>query len=353
MTAAARGVITRAPYLQAVTSTSAQIGWVTTGRTAEHVALSTMDGSAVAAITAAAEAEPRAGALQQWSTLDQLEPATIYCYGVANDAELASRTGFRTAPAADSAEPVRFLAFGDSGTGGRDQLALRDRMFDFPFDLVVHTGDIAYESGTLEQFEKHVFAVYGDLFKNIPFFPSPGNHDYGTAGGAPYRQVFALPNGERYYSFDWGRVHFVALDTQSDFAEQARWLDQDLAATTLPWKIVYMHKPAFSSGPHGDNEDVRHFFVPLFEKHRVQLVLAGHDHNYERIEPQNGVAYVVTGGGGAGTRIVGTSSFTAFAEEVIHFVYVEVGADELVLHAIDGTGVEFDSMVVPRSRPSL
>jgi hypothetical protein len=78
-------------------------------------------------------------------------------------------------------------------------------------------------------------------------------------------------------------------------------------------------------------------------------VLAGHDHNYERMVPQGGVAYIVTGGGGRGTYDVGKSSFTAFATEVIHFVYVEVGIDELVLHAIDGTGVEFDSAVVPRA----
>ena len=83
-------------------------------------------------------------------------------------------------------------------------------------------------------------------------------------------------------------------------------------------------------------------------RYGVQLVLAGHDHDYERMKPQNGVAYVVTGGGGIGTRSVGTSSFTDFAEDVIHFAYVEVGVDELVLHAIDATGREFDSMVVAR-----
>lgn len=78
-------------------------------------------------------------------------------------------------------------------------------------------------------------------------------------------------------------------------------------------------------------------------------MLAGHDHNYERMIPQDNVAYVATGSGGRGTRTVGASSFTAFAEAVIHFVIVEVAVDELILHAIDATGTEFDSMVVPRN----
>jgi hypothetical protein len=109
-----------------------------------------------------------------------------------------------------------------------------------------------------------------------------------------------------------------------------------------------MHRPPYSSGVHGSDTGLRAKLAPVLEKHHVQLVLAGHDHDYERMKPQNGVSYVVTGGGGVGTRSVGTSSFTAFSSEVIHFVYVEVGADELVLHAIDATGQEFDSMVVPR-----
>ena len=109
-----------------------------------------------------------------------------------------------------------------------------------------------------------------------------------------------------------------------------------------------MHRPPFSSGQHGSDSQARAFFVPLFEKHGVPLVLAGHDHHYERVTPQNGVAYVVTGGGGKGTRAVDGSSFTAFAEQVVHFVYAVVDGDALTLHAIDGFGQEFDSLVIRR-----
>ena len=117
-----------------------------------------------------------------------------------------------------------------------------------------------------------------------------------------------------------------------------------VAPPTVPMRFVDM-RAAYAALP----RELRNKLAPLLQRYGVQLVLAGHDHDYERMIPQNGTAYVVTGGGGIGTRPVGRSSFTAFAEDVIHFVYVEVNVDDLVLHAIDAAGREFDSMIVPRT----
>jgi predicted phosphodiesterase len=351
-TAYAATAMQRQPYLQQVATSSAMLGWVTTQPAGAHVTVTTPPGALLETTPAAVEdyALRTDAETQMWSSVTALEPSTVYCYELANDTNaLTGRTGFRTAPAVDSTDPVRFLAFGDSGGGGADQYALLDQMYTVPYDLMIHTGDLAYDSGTIQQVEDTVFTVYGDLFRNIPFFPAAGNHDYGTMQGAPFRDVFNLPGNEKWYSYDWGRVHFVALDTESDYSTQMTWLDQDLAANQLPWKVIYMHRPPYSSGTHGSDTTLRGKLAPLAEKYGVQLVLAGHDHDYERMKPQNGVAYVVTGGGGIGTRSVGTSSFTDLSEDVIHFVYVEVGVDELTLHAIDATGREFDSMVVPRA----
>jgi hypothetical protein len=93
---------------------------------------------------------------------------------------------------------------------------------------------------------------------------------------------------------------------------------------------------------------VRDSFVPLFERHGVQLVLAGHDHDYERTQPIQGVTYIVTGGGGRYTRPVGASDFTAFSREVMHFVHGTLHGDSLVLDAIDATGQTFDSVTLTR-----
>jgi hypothetical protein len=352
MTLAGDAAIRRRPYLQQVSATSATIGWVSTAPEDQRVEVTAPDGRPLGA--AAGERElvtvRAAGDNQMWARIDGLAPNTIYCYALADaGGALSARIGFRTAPAADSTEPVRFLAFGDSGAGGSDQHVLTEQMHTVPYDLIVHTGDLAYDSGTIGEFEDTVFAIYAPLFQHLPFFPAAGNHEYKTQSAAPFRAVFALPGNERWYSYDWGRIHFAALDTESDYATQARWLDEDLAATTLPWKIVYFHKPPYSSGSHGSDASLRSALAPVLEKHGVQLVLAGHDHNYERMIPQRGVHHIVTGGGGKGTRTVGSSSFTALSVAVIHFLYVEVGVEELVVHAIDATGREFDSVVVPRS----
>jgi 3',5'-cyclic AMP phosphodiesterase CpdA len=343
--------IRRQAYLQQVTMTGALVGWVTTKPAGAHVKLTDPNGALVEMKNGVVEkfALRTPDENQIWTTLDRLSTHAVYCYQLGDTSgELTARTGFRTAPAADDPAPVRFLAFGDSGGGGADQHALLEQMYTVPFDLMIHTGDLAYDSGTVGQYEDTVFAIYADLFRNVPFFPAAGNHDYRTDDGAPFRGVFNLPSDEKWYSYDWGRVHFAALDTESSYRKQAEWLDRDLEKTKLPWKIVYLHKPPYSSGAHGSDRYLRGILAPVLERHHVQLVLAGHDHDYERIKPQHGVTYVVTGGGGKGTRSVGSSSFTAFSEGVIHFVYGEVDADKLVLHAIDGSGTEFDSVVINR-----
>ena len=346
--------IQRRPYLQEVTTSSAVVGWVTNAPTGQTLEITGPDGRVVTSSLAAPESGDTraAGEQQMWTNVEGLQPDTIYCYRVMLDGQPASeRIGFRTAPSADSTRTIGILAFGDSGGATTDQLQLRSQMDDVPYELIIHTGDLAYESGSLDQLESTVFDVYDDLFRHIPFFPASGNHDYKTLGGAPFRAVFKLPengNAEKWYSYDWGRIHFAALDTEADYDTQMAWLDADLAATKLPWKIVYMHRPPYSSGNHGSDTSLRNKLAPVVERHHVQLVLTGHDHTYERMIPQNGVAYVVTGGGGRGTYTVGQSSFTAFSESVIHYSYLEVGVDQLVLHAIDAEGTEFDSLVVAR-----
>src|SRR5262245_31295606 len=241
----------REPYVQMMTSSSVKIGWVTNKPENNHVIITKPDGTEVATVDGEIQSTTLANASdkQLWAKVENLEPATIYCYKLDNAVE---PTGFRPAPADDS--PVRILAFGDSGGGGTDQRVLRDRMYGFPYDLMIHTGDVAYEGGSEQQIEDTVFAVYKDLFKNIPFFPVAGNHDEKTADGQPLRDAFELPNNERWFSFDYGQVHFAAIDTEADYDTQVRWLQQDLADSNAPWKIVYSHHPPYSSGvEHGSD----------------------------------------------------------------------------------------------------
>jgi 3',5'-cyclic AMP phosphodiesterase CpdA len=353
LTEAGRRSVARAPYLQRVTDRSARVLFSVDARSEPVVDLSTPGGRLLASVPTRADGSEDsvgASARQRVAHLEGLEPGTTYCYALRG---LSRRAGFVAAAAPGAATATRFVAFGDSGDGSAAQRAVRDQLLEVPFELILHTGDVAYKSGTLDELEEHHFGIYARLLAFVPFFPAAGNHDYRTDDGAPFRQVFALPeNGgpqglERWYSFDWGDVHFVALDTEQIGATQAEWLEADLRATDRPWKIVYLHKPPFSSGRHGPNKKLRRLFVPIFEQHGVQLVLAGHDHHYERTRPIGGVTYVITGGGGKSTRSVDPGELTAHAQEVYHFVHGEVRGVALHLRAIDATGRVFDAVRIP------
>jgi hypothetical protein len=361
----AEPVVRRSPYLQQLSASGTRILW-------------TADGTSPASVQVAAPADARSdgeppaepgfdlapivgrsaeidggtagdGTRAYASAVESLLPDTLYCYQLRNgDAAATEPAGFRTAPPPGVGATVAFVAFGDSGWAGADQDAILEQLGTVPFRLIVHTGDIAYESGSMSELEATFFDVYAPLLRSFPAFPAIGNHD----DGAVFRSAYDLPRqgDHNWYSFDFGDVHFVALDTNDMTDEQAAWLDRDLAATDREWRIVYGHHPPFSSGEHGSNARFRELFGPILERHRVDLVLSGHDHDYERVNPQNGVHYVVTGGGGRGTRPVGESDFTAFSEQVLHFVYVEVVGQELLLHAIDATGVEFDQLAISHAR---
>jgi hypothetical protein len=342
----------RNPYLQNVTQDSATVVLASTSKTLE-ILVRRPDGSEAqrARLVADDSAAPSVGK-QYAATTTNLRPGTLYCYdvldGAGADAAVVFRGALCSAPAIDAT--VQFSAFGDLGKGSPDQFAVYEALKSVHSDFLLVTGDLAYDNGTLRQFEYYFFDIYKDLLALVPVFPASGNHDYQTRDGAVFREVFVLPEvsmsegEERWYSFDWGPVHVAVLDTQVMLETQAEWLREDLDATDLPWKIVSLHKPSYSSGSHGSDDSMREIFGPVFRDHGVQLVLAGHDHHYERTFKTEGVVHVVTGGGGRGTRPVGSSSFTAFAAQVAHFVHLVADSNTLTLHAIDATGQEFDTL---------
>lgn len=343
----------RPPYLQQVSATSAEVLFTLDAtKVSQPLELTRPDGSVVGSVAVGVDSSDPSG-WQRIARLADLDPNQTYCYAIPG---LTEPAGFRTAPLPGSGKPVKFVVLGDSG-GGPLQGAVRDQLDTVRFDLMLHVGDIAYGSGTLAELESQFFAEYAPVLGNVPVFPTSGNHDYETKGGAPFRQVFALPeNGtpggvERWYSFDWGDIHFVALDTEQVDETQTTWLEDDLSRNLLPWTIVYLHRPPYSSGDHGSADDVRRAFTPLFADYGVDVVFAGHDHDYERTDAIDGVTYIVTGGGGHGTRAVGQSSFTAYSEDVLHFVYGEVTTERILLHAIDASGREFDSVRIDRALP--
>src|SRR5262249_21778452 len=143
------------------------------------------------------------------------------------------------------------------------------------------------EEGTYEQFRTNYFESYKSILRRAPIFPSPGNHEYYTDRAAPYMNLHAVPvdgvpeaDLGRYYSFDWGPVHFVSLDSNlldngSTAARMVAWLEKDLQSTAAPWRVAYFHHLPYPLDHHLDDPycaNTRHMLVPLLEKYGVQLV---------------------------------------------------------------------------------
>jgi Calcineurin-like phosphoesterase len=132
--------------------------------------------------------------------------------------------------------------------------------------------------------------------------------------------------------------------------EQLAWLEETLANTDAKWKLAAPHHPPYASGFHGSNAATREAFVPLFERYGVQIVFSGHEHDYQRTDPINGVTYVVSGGGSR-TKRTGTADFTAVAYSTHHYVDLNIYDDHVLLRASDQDGEQFDETVIPVTIP--
>jgi len=184
-------------------------------------------------------------------------------------------------------------------------------------DFVVTTGDNNYPKGEAATIDANVGKYYAAFIGNYKgshgpgsevnrFFPVLGNHDWDAPGVRcqPYLDYFTLPGNERYYDFVWGPVHFIMVDNDGREPDGAKrgskqydWYRGVIEASRSPFQVVVAHHPPYSSGQHGDNDHADWDF----HDHGVELMLAGHDHNYERIE-REGMVYVVNGAGGGNVR---------------------------------------------------
>ncbi len=359
--------LVRHPSLWQVTTNSILIAWTTGVATSGKV----LYGATPALGT---EATDGATATGHAVTLTGLDPATRYFYKIVAGADSLTPGDdtLHTAPA--GAAPFRFVAFGDCGVADANQYAVAARADSLHPDLGLVLGDVIYEAGEAANFTPRYFTPYRPVIRRSVWYPVVGNHDIATANGQPFVGAFHLPTNskdgtEKYYSFDYGNVHFAAVDGNQKFnGDMYDWLDADLAATTKRWKFVYFHQPIYSDpGAHGDDPDLQFYLEPILVNHKVDLVFQGHNHYFSRSYPiSNGVAvdtaqgssyrdpggviYIVAGGGGRGLYAVTRGDpriRSAFS--VFHTMAVDVAGDSVYVQAVLPGGAVFDSFSVVKS----
>jgi Calcineurin-like phosphoesterase len=194
----------------------------------------------------------------------------------------------------------RILAVGDFGVGGATERAMGASIQSWeaahPASLLVTLGDNDYTRSppAFRQNWADAFSWLGDA--GVRVRGTLGNHDVEVDGGRYEFRTLRLP--ARYYERSFANLDLFVLNSNSVGARQTRWLRRHLAASTATWKVVVFHHPAYSCGGYLSNPAVVDRWVPLFRRYGVDLVLSGHDHNYQRFAPSHGVTYIVDGGGG-------------------------------------------------------
>ena len=252
----------------------------------------------------------------------------------------------------NAADSVKLVATGDTGRGNREQNELAQVMANyqstFVFDTVLLAGDNLYGSQKPEDYKKKFEDVYRTLLdRDVKFYASLGNHD------DPNQRLYKYfnMNGEDYYRFQKGPVSFYALNSNYMDKKQLDWLVAELKADNARWKIAFFHHPPYSSAKrHGSDLKIREVLHPIFIEHSVDVVFTGHDHFYERIKPQDGIDYFVTGAGGKIRRgdIKKDSPLTEKGFDAdLSFMLVEIVGDNMYFQVITRTGTTVDSGVIP------
>ena len=255
-------------------------------------------------------------------------------------------------------DSLKFAVMGDFGTGKPEQYQLADQMArvhaQFPFVLMITVGDNIYGGSKPADFVKKFEAPYKALLSaGVKFYASLGNHD------SRQQSAYALFNmdGRTHYTFKAPKqdVRFFALESSYLDPTQLQWVERELQNSREDWKIPYFHHPLYSSGDrHGSDLSKRKALEPLFLKYGVSVVFAGHDHVYERVMPQQGIAYFVVGSSGQlrkGNLDKGTG-FTAYANATEQaFLVAEISGDQLYFNAVSRSGKVIDSGLIERRKP--
>ena len=319
------------------------------------------------------------------TVLQNLKPDCTYLYRVGSSDQWSETSSFTTAPAIK--KPFSFLLFGDSQSFDYSiwrKTLLTAWAHQPQAAFFINVGDLVDTGQDIREWDAWFDGAKG-VIDRIPAMPVTGNHEMYTVERRFSRPIYfttqlSLPqNGPeemkgQVYSFDYSNVHFVMLDSQ--FGEERslipampelekQWLEQDLAASKQPWKVVVLHKPPYNNKNSESTEALRRAFVPLFEKYQVDVVFSGHDHVYARTYPlvggkfvsetQQGTIFVASGRSGTKTyhTTVAKEWNTFFHNPVDepNYLTIHVDGSHLTIQAMTVSGVLLDSFSITKAVP--
>ncbi len=301
-----------------------------------------------------------------------LQPNTLYVYRVGSDRAWSEWFQFRTASRA--AEPFSFLYFGDIQNAilshaSRTLRTAYSRTAEVRF--LLFAGDLVNHSNSDGEWGEW-FAAGGWIYAMVPTVPTPGNHEYRWDEREEYwlsrywRPQFTLPeNGppgleETVYYLDYQNLRVVSLNSNVKLQEQASWLDRVLGSNVKRWTVLTFHHPVYSAAQGRDNLEVGKHWKPILEKHRVDLVLQGHDHAYARgtgrpslgdpHDVEGGVVYVVSIAGPKQYELTDNRWMERAAENTQLYQVISVGQDTLRYQAFTTTGELYDAFDLVKRR---
>jgi predicted phosphodiesterase len=300
--------------------------------------------SALPAVSSAAVSAPAAPPAQ---------PANTVVTGVTPSANATVLPGGLKLTLPMQPNSLKFLAIGDTGTGGKQQAELAQVMKEyldvFPYQFVIMVGDNMYGGEKPEDFKVKFEDVYKPIMdKGVKFYAALGNHDEAKQR---FYSNFNM-NGEEFYRFNTNGVSFYALNSNYMEKRQLQWMKDEMSKDQAKWKIAFFHHPPYSSGgKHGSSVALRELIEPLLVQHGVDVVFSGHEHFYERVKPQKGIYYFITGAGGKLREgdVRRNSPLTAKAyDKDLSFMLVEVTDNVMHFQVINRRKETVDSGGIPR-----
>jgi hypothetical protein len=343
----------KGPYLQGLGATGAVVRWEGSEAGPAKVVIEGPEGRS--------EASTEEKTSFHGVEVRGLRPATRYRYRVEAAGVASPEGSFTTAP--EGNVPFSFVVYGDN----RSDPAAHERVVraigGTPSDFLVHTGDMVQDGGSSTDWQIF-FGIEGPLLRDRCVFAAVGNHELIGYGAQNFLRYFSPPKGAGegglYYSVRWSNARFFFLNAMAtwDSSRDREWLGRELSRTAVEdegvvHRIAVLHHGPYSTGPHGPNVSfVEGGVEELLRAKGVELVLAGHDHVYERGE-KGGVKYVITGGGGAPLyqRRSRPSPATQAFESAYHYVLMSVDGDEVKSEARRADGSVLETCRYARGEP--